>query len=392
MTQQEIQQNIGQATARVASALAMERDQIRFRPDQTPCPGDSFVLRSTEHPGEWLVVERNPDDVRRLLVVPVDDYPLLGSHDLELLPGSERVANARCDLATWFDAATFRHELRTGSLQPEVLVRIGEKRAEIAEPTFTAPLLGEEVDGDPEYRHWLRETQQAMAVLHNVTTTREPARKVRYRWGSWLSSSRPLAVAMAVLLLIAVASTWQVHQVRRHLVAEQQVTTTLAEDKDAIEQRLQDSKAEVETLQERVTSIEQESARSVNELEQQLQATRLRAVEPNLAFAFLHSEDGSSRGRPYRLILESEARRVALFVPVVDPEWYPEYRLELVDRQKKTKVWSADHLVITQAVLTVSLPATLLETDGEYELRLAGISDEGPKKLEERYLVDVFRR
>ncbi len=387
MTQQDVRQDFGQATVRVASALAMERDQIRFRPDQTPCPGDTFVHRATEHPVEWLIVERDPADVQRLLVIPVDDYPQVGSHDLQLHPGGEQVANARCGLGTWLDVATFGQELRTGYLQPPALARIGEKRAEIAEPTFAASLLGEEVDGDPEYRHWLQETQLAVTALQTVTTTRAPARKTRSRW--WSSSSGPLAVAASVLLLIAVASTWKVREVRQHLVAQQQQTASLREDRDAIEQSLNDSRTQIKTLRDKVTSIEQESARSVDQLKQQLNATQMRAVEQNIAFAFLPSEESSSRGRPYSLSIEAEARRVALFVPVVDPEWYSTYRLDLVDRQTKTAVWSADHFVLTQAVLTVSLPATLFDTGGEYEIRLAGMTDEGPKLLEERYLIEV---
>ncbi len=361
---------------------------------------------------EWLIVERDSEDVRRLLVITVDDYPQVGSHDLDLYPGGERLGNARCGLGTWLDAATFRQELRTGFLQPDAVARILQKRTEIAAPTFAASLLGEEVDGDPGYRRWLQETQQAVATLEDAaarhwrnadvaapmvatavveTVGREgdgqgSARRIRTRW---LSSSGPLAVAVMVLLAIVAVSTWhvgtlQVQEVRQLLVAQQYETTRLDGEKEDLELSLQ-------ALQDQVTSIEQESARSVNELEQRLHATQMQAVEPNIAFAFLRSE-GASRGQPLTLAIDPEARRVALFVPVVDPEWYSAYRMDLVDRQTKSTVWSADDLVLTQAVLTVSLPTTLLDSDGEYELRLAGITDEGPKPLEERYLIDVSRR
>ncbi len=67
--------------------------------------------------------------------------------------------------------------------------------------------------------------------------------------------------------------------------------------------------------------------------------------------------------RPRQLILAPEARWVALFVPVIDPEFYPEYRLQIVEKASAEEIWSADQLVLEEAVLSVSLPASLVTSD-----------------------------
>ncbi len=69
MNMRRNQEDLWAATAEAAR----EPNVLRFRPDPSPCPGDTYVFHHTaEIPVEWAIVERDSADVRRLRVVPLD--------------------------------------------------------------------------------------------------------------------------------------------------------------------------------------------------------------------------------------------------------------------------------------------------------------------------------
>ena len=109
----------------------------------------------------------------------------------------------------------------------------------------------------------------------------------------------------------------------------------------------------------------------------------------NLPFTFL--KDGRRRGEHPVPIAEG-APRVALVVEVIDPEPYERYRLRIVDREKDgALVWQSDQLLRRGSVLSLSLPSSLFDA-GYYDMLLYGIGEDGSEvKLEESYLMKVWR-
>ncbi len=190
----------------VAHALA----EVRSGVNHPPRPGDTFLFRETSSYGvEWLVVEADLENQRRLLVVPVDDSPLVGSRDVEAADACDSPLSIRCASGVWLDAQAFDPELRTGSLQPEVVAEVRQRRNEIKDGTVEGTILEQEVDDDPAYKAWLDEVLgPALATLakrfegHSEIETAE-ARRVPTA-SMRLSVSGSLAIAASVFLVISV--------------------------------------------------------------------------------------------------------------------------------------------------------------------------------------------
>src|SRR5262245_36397502 len=71
------------AIADAAEKLARQLLDVVGR--DTPAPGDLYVFDAGEDVGlEWLVVRFHPDDPGLLLLVPADDFPLIGTPDVTL--------------------------------------------------------------------------------------------------------------------------------------------------------------------------------------------------------------------------------------------------------------------------------------------------------------------
>ncbi len=387
---------------------AREPNVIRFRPDPSPCPGDTYVFHHTvEAPIEWAIVERDPADVRRLRVVPLDAYPQVGSHDLGLrLEQPGRVANIRCDLDAWLETSRFTRDHRTGVLPVEGLVAIRHKRAAIASGELEASLLEEQVDGDPEYRRWKDETlSSALAELSadQVPADQAPPDEVRpgrARPRRWASAGRLYAVAAsAVLAMGAFWSLRQMDQLQRQLLAKDRQVATVTEEldrtKSGMQDRLAEAGREVEQLREEVqgmTDASEELEQSkglVTRLRQELASSPAAGVLANLPVSFLRG--GRTRGE-HRVDIPEGAPRVALVVEVIDPEPYARYRLEILDREKDgVLIWQSDTLLRRGSVLSLSLPSSLFDP-GYYDLYLHGIDDDASEvKLEESYLMHIRR-
>ncbi len=384
MNTKRTQQELWTATAEAAR----ESNVVRFRPDPSPCPGDTFVFRETaEVPVEWAVVERDPMDVRKLLVVPLDAYPQIGSHDLGLHFGEPgRVANIRCDVDAWLEASRFEPKLRTGMLPAASVGDIQHKRQTIASGELAASLLEEKVDGDPEYRRWKDETLGA--ALAELKAGRQPQRSrapLRRRYA---------VAASAVLVMGALWSVRHMQLLHDQLDARDlevaEVTRQHGELQDKLEvsgREVAELRGEIESLTDTSRELEQRD-RQVAKLRRELAANPLRGVLANLPVSFLRG--GRTRGEhPVRI--SEGAPRVALVVEVIDPEPYGRYRLEILDKERGgAQIWGSDQLRRSGSTLSLSLPSSLFDP-GYYDMFLYGIGDDGTEvRLKESYLMKVL--
>ncbi len=431
MTPTNAQESLRIETGKAAFAAAKERQGVRARAAQPPGPGDVFVFQETaDYPVDWAVVDRHPDDAQLLRVVPLDDYPQVGSCDVGLRLGtSGRGANARCDLSIWLDVSVFKSELRTGILTEEKLDRIRRKREQIESGTVVASIAEEEVDGDPEYTRWKERTlRPALKALPKTSesdavsaaeaetesaaenTGREgriiplrPRRRERRR-PRFEPVNRWLALAATVVLVVGLGGLQEMRRLQTQLAAESQRSAELERQKGELEGQLGSSGAAVEQLRKQYRKLEERSQQTVRDLEQErqrhqsdvadlrrkLRQTQASEVDVNLPILRLTGEEARTRGgRPFRLEL-SDARRVVLMVEVVDPEPYEEYGVRIVDKDGGTEVWSGAGLSKPGSMLRLGLPASLLEL-GEYEVVIYGIRGGEPKDLEESYLLDIVR-
>ncbi len=365
---------------------------LRFRPDPSPCPGDTFVLRETSETGvEWAIVERDPSDVRRLRVVPLDDYPQIGSRDVELQLGEPgRVANIRCDLDAWLDVSRFEVEHRTGMLPPEDLREIRHKRAAMTSGEMAASLVEEEVDGDPEYRRWkdeiLRDALQALTT-EDIDVPVVPRRP----W--WVVSSRFYAAAATVVL--GFGALWSLHQQQQledRWIVESEKSVILTEKLAEADRERLDLENENQRLAVATEERERALAERTTQLaarEEKLAAAQADAVHPNLPYAVLAY--ANPRGKA-DVTLVPGASRFALIIEVVDAHPYLRYAVRIFNHDPgKTLVWEGGDLLRTGSVLSLSLPVTLFPHDS-YDVVLYGIDDDGEwTELEEGYLLNVLR-
>jgi len=388
MSYTEIKDRLRQASAQAA----MKSNVIPFRPDPSPCPGDTFALRELAGvPVEVVIVERDPADVRRLNVVLLDDYPQIGSTDVELHLGEPgRVANIRCDLSSWLDVSRFDVASRTGMLPPESLAEIHRKRDALASGDVCASLHDEEVDGDPDYRRWKDE------ALHGVLAALDrPEARPRESRTSW---SRQLgAVAAAVVLVFG--GFWiarQMEQLREQIAAQSEEIVRLESSRSELTEQLEASNR---SLTETTTALSErelrisEGERRVADLERRIDALETDAVEPNLPFKLLNfvgSRDGTTRRGEHTLVVPEDAKSVALVFEVVDPEPYTHYGLRITDQKTGEEIWKHDALERTGSLVSLGLPASRLPS-GDYLIVLSGFEKQTATALAESYLLHVRR-
>lgn len=174
----ERRNSLRQATAAAATRWAdTVCRQIRERAEETPQPGDRFVMRSPAHmPVEWVILgtskdegtgpwgrNRRPKD--HLLAFPVDDSPFLGSDDLELDDGEPTRLRGACK--AWVSPRTFADGVFTGRLPADRLQQIRQSQKH-ASRASTDQL---EADADPRYKTWLKALCSDAARLGQTSTS-----------------------------------------------------------------------------------------------------------------------------------------------------------------------------------------------------------------------------
>jgi hypothetical protein len=173
-------------------------------------PGDLFVLRATaDLPIEWAILERRDG---RLLAVPADTNPLVGTGDLAV--GSEALAGPltlRCRFAVWLDAAACDPELCTGTLAAETLTAARRCHRRLAAGAPLSSPLAEEVDVDSEYQDWLRDVLEPARALASAASVGGRQKAEWFAGRAWGPAHRLAALFALAALGLAV---WGVQQHR----------------------------------------------------------------------------------------------------------------------------------------------------------------------------------
>jgi hypothetical protein len=203
-----------QETARALARLGEVEAGLAAHRDEPPAPGDLYVLALPIGAAvEWLVVaETAGPEGGRLLLIPGDTNPLLGSADVEVPAGEPGGAlYLRCRHGLWVAAGVLAGAKRSG--------RVAAARVERARRTWKAAEEGSlrvgasaaEVDADPEYQDWADEVAAARAALAAAAgATRVSVKGAsaplppRRRMPFWL----PQALAALFLLATVGLSLW----------------------------------------------------------------------------------------------------------------------------------------------------------------------------------------
>ncbi len=139
---------------REAIIAATERLHV-VMPEGPPVPGYLYLYDTgkADIAVEWLLARHHPDDQNLVLLVPVDDFPLVGIADMAL-PGS-RPQVARCGLSIWVPIMT---KQAVGQVTDEALRLVRQKLAQFAR----GQVEGDDTpDEDPEYISWMRDLYHA---------------------------------------------------------------------------------------------------------------------------------------------------------------------------------------------------------------------------------------
>jgi len=298
------------------------------RAGEPPRPGDRFVLAETGAlPVQWVVLDQDPENAQRLRVVPWDDHPLAGSHDLAV----DDVVRLRCGLAVWLDREVLSRGVRAGVVDSEVVERARRLRAAIADGTLRASIRAREVDGDPDYRSWLEMLAQAQALLA----------------GSAIPGPAPL---------VPIAGRRRRRAEERRIWSDPRFGLALAAGFAAAALGLS---VWVGMLYGRLDELDRPALTRGSE---------------SLVIRF----EDAYRGEPLTTLSpDSTHVGVNLFISHVDR--YPAYRFELLKRQGDEVIW--EDIVTTQETgLVLVLPRQWL-TAAQYRLRLFGRDEAGNEVL-----------
>lgn len=133
-------------------------EQIPDPDRKTPLPGDLYTF-DTGDDGvgiEWLVVQHRPDD-GIVLLAPVDDFPLLGTPDVNVV--GPMVQHVRCGETDWFPDTICDVRFRCTPLSEQGLKDVQQMLADMVRGRSLPSR--ESVDCDPEYEEWLAEVRRA---------------------------------------------------------------------------------------------------------------------------------------------------------------------------------------------------------------------------------------
>ncbi|MCP3962358.1 MAG: hypothetical protein GY719_31330 [bacterium] len=315
---------MGEAVDRFAEDRAHAESQKRWPPRL----GDTFIFKQTaDVPIEWAAIEQDPANPRRLLVVPADDRPFIGSRDVELSSeAAGGLTSIRCGLGVWLDEQTLDSELRTGVLDLGMVSQVWQKRRKIESGALAGSLLEQEVDGDPEYQEWMERLAGAREFLNEraVAEVREVTEQPR-----WASVNSLLPLAASILLVVSLGL--------------------------------------IGTRYQKIATLE----------------SGLKGQEPQLDLPFRHFTGMESvRGSEKPLRVPAAAKRIALILEVTEPEPYPLYRLEILEEDTRREIWVSDHLTRTGSELSLDLPSVLFPA-GSYRLRVYGLGGAEAEFLEE---------
>jgi hypothetical protein len=345
-------------------------------------PGDLFVLPETAgFPVEWAILAREPGDTGRLLAILADTQPLAGSADVEVPPNEPAgPLSLRCRFGTWVDATRFDAARRTGTLSPDAVDRALRRRSELETGDLKVSPLAYEADVDPEYEDWVRDVLvPAQAALAESSKKREPSSVVR-PLRRWTSFGNPYALAASILLMVTIGLAggllWQGNRLS-DLATERQRTA------DELRQERARSAAELKKAQEdhqrAIAERDREAAKRLEseqqriaDLEQRLESASRTRPLIDAPYVWL-SEREPVRGEEEGISIPAEAPYLFTILFVSNSALFPEYRLEIRDKDTGRTVWQTAGLhKKDDGTVSVALPRDLLPP-GAYRLRLYGL-------------------
>ncbi|MCP4654588.1 MAG: hypothetical protein GY856_04110, partial [bacterium] len=326
MSAQDCRERVREPQERALNRYARTRAESTARRDQPPQPGEILAFPETAGRGVlWAVIDQDPADPQRFLLVAADVEPLAGSADVAVAASGERGPwSLRCRFAIRLRAAELVGAKRAAYLESEVVERVRRKRTRIAAGEAVGSALEQETDAEPEYQDWLGELEKARTALSGKQRPEagEPGEVALFPSRSrWRPSGNFYALAASILLVVSLGLSgwirWQSNEISR---------------------------------------LKRELDAEVN--------------VPVVVFS-----QGDVRGEAKSVILSPA---VSSFVLMFQPsEDYPRYRLEIRDKDTDTVVWSTDELSsveIEMFELSVKLPRRHWPA-GEYRLHLAGLRD-----------------
>ena len=387
---------------RALQAAATLSDRPRPEPDGRPCVGELYLSRKTAgFPVEWLVIEAEGP---RLRVVPVDEYPLTGSRDVDL--SSDRapgVAVARCGHSDWVNATVFEPELRTDMLETTVLQSVHDKRRDVDADRVEPTVLESVADADPEYQSWSEGTlTPAVAVLTEPVRVEQPVpfRRLRHHWQPILAIAALLAITVS-LGVLAVRLDGELDGTRSRLAELEGVLPAqqdrLAEEvqrreaADAevsrLDRALETAGAELGAARQEVGSLTERLGSVERKLRRALEAGVVANVK-KLVFGAAQRIDVPSVDRGRTVVTDADSSpRLFFELEIVDPEPYFTYRVRFVPT-KAGETAVVEGLRREGAWLRFSLPADRLAI-GEYDILIQGTGFGETAELAERYRLTV---
>lgn len=408
----------GARLATLASArLAAVADSESPLSVSTPRPGETYLSRATaDFPVEWLVIDHRVDHRgSRCRVLPVDEFPLVGSEDFRFPLGALGGPQVgRCGFPTWLDADRFESDLCTGALPEPELAAVRHKLVAVESHALAPKPSEDEVDGDPEYHLWRDRTlRRAVAALDTEVET--PPTLVPFygappRRPLW---PRPLAVAALFLLMLAPAALTVLHlmdtvaQERERVAALEQASesqaaeleTVTAEKRRAgekatrLETELTDlrqamdagQKALVQSFETRIATLQRELTRTVAD------AVESKIVEniPVLRLDHRSRRSRTSATRSFNQFQIGDKGQLILEVDVDDPEPYRTYEACL-QPDEGTEFCLRGLTLQDGRFLRVALPVERLSSD-DYTVTLKGEKRGTTTPLDEEYDVRIER-
>ena len=167
MSRENLQQRVERRLQEALPDYRRYDTETARRRKQPPQPGDLYVLPETrDFPLQWAVIERDVE-AERLLLIPADSHPLIGSTDLAVPTEAPSGAlNLRCSFAVWLRSKNLDSAHQTGFLEDQILDQVRSKLTEIQSGSLRSSSRQRMVDIEPEYQDWAEEVlAKAASVL-----------------------------------------------------------------------------------------------------------------------------------------------------------------------------------------------------------------------------------
>ncbi len=392
------------ATGEAAARFLKQREELEDLRGEPPQQGDLFLVTASGEPSvEWLVVEHDSDAAGRWLVVVADDNPLVGSRDLAIdAAAAGGVTTLRCGVHASVEGRALERETRTGRVDEEVLDRVRERRREIAAGARRGALSERQVDDSMAYGDWIGKLEGILTDSPNrsATAVTPSADRAIHKHGDsvaklpvpnrrrWRSMSSLLQLAASVLLVVSIGLAGGFFQNGIRLDEVERDRARLERERAELEATARRQRRDLENQQRLIEDLGEQKTRieaRLEELRNGQGTTRLSAPRA-VPFVWLSSER-PVRGSDDPLVLPAGAEALVLILEVAEPEPFPTYRLELLERDTRELLWSVDELVKRGSELSLEVPRAML-ADGVYQLRVYGLSG-AEKVLVEEYQVTL---